>query len=244
MDAWDQYHRHIYSLTKEVHVWQISLQTERVLLTQDFESVLDINELSRARSFVAPLHRTCFLIAHRAVRFILAKYLSCDMEDVCYSYGCSGKPMLAMPGCAQDLRFNLSHSKDYALLAVASGREVGIDVEFICDKIEFDKMTSSVFCPHEITELSQIPEALRREAFFTCWTRKEAYLKALGVGLEKPLSQIDVLGTWGLSRKRFLASGPLSPNLQWTFFDLEVHSRFKACLVSEGNGFELKYFEY
>ncbi|WP_447971456.1 4'-phosphopantetheinyl transferase family protein [Nitrospira sp. M1] len=152
--TWPQCHESGFSLVQEVHVWLIFLQAEGGALTGDWERVQAGDEVSRAQRFFSPLHRVRFIMAHGARRSILAKYLACGPEHVRFSYGKFGKPSLAMQDDASDLRSNLSHSEDYALLAVRLGRDVGIDVEWVCGNIECEDIASMACSPCEITLLA------------------------------------------------------------------------------------------
>ncbi len=109
-----------------------------------------------------------------------------------FAYTTYGKPLLADETGASGLRFNLTHSHGLALLAVTRGREIGVDVERIRDNLEGEKLAERFFSPREVAALRSLPPELRREAFFHCWTRKEAYIKAVGKGLSLPLDQFDV----------------------------------------------------
>ncbi|GJL56925.1 MAG: hypothetical protein NPIRA02_40570 [Nitrospirales bacterium] len=244
MQAWNQRHERNFSLAQEIHVWRIFLQTGSEVLVRAFEDVLDVYEISRARKFFSPLHRRRFIVTHGACRFILAKYLGWCPEQVRFKYGELGKPRLVIQDHARDLRFNLSHSHDYALLTVTLSREVGVDVELVCDSIECEDIASMACSPCEITLLAQVPEPLRREAFFICWTRKEAFLKAKGIGLNDSLKQVDVRGPLRFSQKPFLIDDPFSSEMVWTRYDLEVHHGYQASLVCEGEECFVRYFDY
>jgi 4'-phosphopantetheinyl transferase len=127
---------------------------------------------------------------------------------------------------AHGWRFNLSHSREIALIAVALGREIGVDVEFIRMDFDWAEIAETFFSPRELNVLRSLPPRSQREAFFDCWARKEAYLKATGEGLSGPLNQTDVL----------LDAGESGALLPWTIERLETVAGYAAALAAEGSG--------
>jgi 4'-phosphopantetheinyl transferase len=172
----------------EVHVWRIPLDCGEEVLSRLHESLAD-DERQRAARFHFEKDRRHFIAGRGALRSLLAGYLERRPEQVRFAYTNYGKPLLADEAA---LRFNLTHSHGLALLAVTRGREIGVDVERIRDNLEGEKLAERFFSPREVAALHSLPPELRREAFFHCWTRKEAYIKAVGKGLSLPLDQFDV----------------------------------------------------
>ncbi len=154
------------------------------------ESLLDDEERRRSRRFVRPSDFRRFVLAHVALRLFLARCLGVEPATVLYETGVHGKPRL-VPGLAP-LEFNLSHSGELALLAVARDRAVGIDVEQMRDVPDALRIADTHFSVAERMELRSLPPAERRSAFFSCWTRKEALIKAGGEGLGRALDSFDV----------------------------------------------------
>ncbi len=138
----------------------------------------------RAGRFVNMLDRERFIAAHGALRMVLGLYLSADPQSLEFQNGPTGKPSLVQT--FTDLRFNLSHSGDLALIAVTRGREVGVDVERVQRDIELDPIVEHYFEPEEAWDLRTAPAHERVPRFFDLWTRKEACLKAEGTGLGFP----------------------------------------------------------
>jgi 4'-phosphopantetheinyl transferase len=175
--------------TDDVHVWRIALEVGNPILTRLREILAD-DERRRADRFHFEKDRRHFTAARGAMRILLAGYLAHRPEEVRFAYSNYGKPRLADES---KLRFNLTHSHGLALLAVTRGREIGVDVERLREmEREGEPLAERFFSPREAAVLRSLPTRLRREAFFRCWTSKEAYIKAHGMGLSLPLDQFDV----------------------------------------------------
>jgi 4'-phosphopantetheinyl transferase len=173
----------------KVHVWRIALEVGDPLLSRLREILAD-DERQRADRFYFEKDRRHFTAARGVMRILLAGYLACRPEEVRFTYTNYGKPRLADES---NLRFNLTHSHGLALLAVTRGREIGVDVERLrYMEGDGEPLAQRFFSPREVAVLRSLPPQLRREAFFHCWTRKEAYIKANGKGLSLPLDQFDV----------------------------------------------------
>lgn len=172
------------------HVWKLRLDLPPGDV-RALRELLSADECERADRFVFDAHRNRFIACRGQVRRILAAYLGTAPAELRFQYGARGKPSLALP--ADNLvTFNISHSHDLALCAVARGGELGVDIEFIRPPSDFDGLAAHFFAPREVAALKSLPEDVRLESFFRCWTRKEAVLKAVGTGLALPLDRIVV----------------------------------------------------
>lgn len=216
----------------EVHVWRISLPS--IEPRRAWETLSD-EERRRAARHRFAVHRSRFIAGRAALRAVLSAYLDVDAADVPLVTGAGGRPRLAGD---PDLDFNLAHSGDVALIAVARGRAVGIDVERLRRGVPYDRLARRFFAPREAEDLRRVPAALRPAAFFACWTRKEAWLKASGYGLERGLPS---------ALPRFAV--PVEPRLpalavtlpdrpeesaRWTLVDVGVGSGYAGALAVEG----------
>jgi 4'-phosphopantetheinyl transferase len=213
----------------EVHVWWVDLDSRSVL--GDPTRILCPVERARAARFVFPRDRRRYSVSHWALRSILARYLAADPSNVPLSQPPSAKPRLDGPS---DLRFNLSHSGERAVVGVARGRELGIDLEQHRDLDDLEGLAERCFAPSELATWRTLSGATRTAAFFTTWTRKEAYLKALGDGLARPLDSFDV--TVGENEGPRLvrdAEDPSAP-ARWSFLDLDPGPGFAATLAVDG----------
>lgn len=173
----------------QIHVWRTKL--DRPL--QDAHGALPFlaeDERVRAMRFHFDNHRRDFVVARTFLRSVLARYLDQGCAQIRFEYNTYGKPAIAAPKRGAPLFFNLTHSHHLALLAVTEQADVGIDVEFI--RAVDDGLAERYFSLSEVAGLRTLPRGLQNEAFFNCWTRKEAYIKARGEGLSLPLDEFDV----------------------------------------------------
>lgn len=174
-----------------VEVVSVRLDVDAAALAR-LSEVLCETERQRANRFVFQRHRSRFVVARAHLRHLLAARLDAKPESVRLAYGARGKPALAPPFSSSDLRFNLSHSDDVAVYAFATGIDVGIDVERIRPVRDAERIAARFFSPSENEALLALDPRDRPTGFFNCWTRKEAFIKALGEGLYYPLDRFDV----------------------------------------------------
>jgi 4'-phosphopantetheinyl transferase len=184
------------------------------------------------------------VVARGLLRAILGRYLGCSPADVRFCYGPRGKPALNDARGGEALRFNLSHSRGIALYAVTRGREVGVDVEAIRPEVEIASVARRVFSPSERATLHSLPPELQSEAFFNGWTRKEAFIKATGEGLARPLDEFDVSIAPG-EPARLLATQPDADEAaRWTLRELLPGPGYRAAVAVEGTGWRLAYWRW
>jgi 4'-phosphopantetheinyl transferase len=168
----------------QIHTWFVSLDRS-ACGDWDWHALLSPEERQRAARFRFDQDRDRFLAAHGILRRVLDSYLPQPAELV---YGANGKPALAGGG----LHFNLSHADDRALIAVSATVELGVDLERVRLESDASRIAELCFSPSERRALSLLPPSLQAEGFFKCWTRKEAFVKALGDGLFYPLTDFSV----------------------------------------------------
>ena len=184
--------------------------------------------------------RRRYLIGRGVLRTLLGRYLDLAPQDLRFETAAAGKPHLAS-GQGQ-LQFNLAHSGEYVLIAIA-GRAVGIDVEEIDDDFDAREVAAHFFSPGERRDLEMFTGRTRIEAFFECWTRKEAYVKARGEGLSLPLDQFDVSLRPG-EPARLIATRPDPAEARrWQLSGLDVADGYKAALAVEGQGWTLRFWD-
>jgi 4'-phosphopantetheinyl transferase len=204
----------------EVHVRRISLDLGSDVLAARAET-LSHDEWTRAQRFVFATDRRRFVAARGALRAVLGRYTEQAPERLRFGYGTQGKPYLADAG---NLEFNLSHSAELAVLALARGRRVGVDLEYKRELQDLEALAQHTFAPGEWAALLSVPTESRHQRFFRCWTRKEAYLKARGDGLSFPLEAFEV----SLDTEPRLITNRLEPN-EPNRWDLRAFAPAPAC---------------
>jgi 4'-phosphopantetheinyl transferase len=192
--------------------------------------LLSAEERARSGRFVFERDRHRYVAAHGRLREILAGYVGAAPASLTFASSPSGKPALAEP--RTELRFNLSHSRGLALVAVTRGREVGVDLEAIRAVEDLDDLAASCFSPAETRALAAVPEGSRLEAFFDGWTRKEAFVKLLGDGLSRPLDSFDVTLGPGEPARLLRVAGARAAD--WAIQQVEVGPGYRGALASEG----------
>src|SRR5262245_60913756 len=171
-----------------IHVWRTTLDRSDGELAP-LRASLSADELVRAERLIWENKRRRFIAGRGFLRTILGRYLQRAPADLVFCYGLHGKPALAD---AEDLHFNLSHSAECAVLAVTRVAPLGVDVERIRSQANREGIAGRFFSAAEVAQLASVAPEQRDEAFFNCWTRKEAYVKACGEGLARPLDQFAV----------------------------------------------------
>jgi 4'-phosphopantetheinyl transferase len=225
----------------EVHVWRASLEADGKVL-ETYEAFLSPDEHERAGRFVFQKHRVRFIVARAVLRMLLGRYLDREPDRIGFVYGPEGKPALADGGAS--VRFNLSHSEALALYAFTRLREVGIDLEWINPRVAFEDLAERFFTPGEVSSLRALPDHAREPAFFACWTRKEAYMKAIGKGLSLPTQDFEV--TLAPGEPAALISTRHDPGqaTRWSLIELDAGPGFAAAVAVEGRGWSLQRWQW
>jgi 4'-phosphopantetheinyl transferase len=225
----------------EVHVWRAPLDCDASAL-EVFHATLDDDERARALRFRFDRDRAWFVAARGILRDILSRYLRHPASLIQFTYNEYGKPELV--GDAGSLRFNVSHSGGAALYAFARGREVGVDVELLRDDFASVEVAGRFFSAAEIRTLSlQQPHLLTR-SFFNCWTRKEAYIKALGEGLSHPLDCFAVSLAPGEPARLISTDRDPSEAADWSIIDLQPFEGYAAALAVKGSSPRLRCWDW
>ncbi|MGQ0537409.1 MAG: 4'-phosphopantetheinyl transferase family protein [Gemmatimonadaceae bacterium] len=171
--------------------------------------------------------------AHARLRWILGRATGLAPNELEFRYGRMGKPELAGN---TEIQFNLSHSRNMVLVAVARGRRVGVDIEHIDEPGDVRRIAARFLSPRERIAIDLLRADQQRAAFLRCWTRKEAYMKARGDGISRPLDDFDVpVGDYHTAHGLRVAGGP-NEDAEWQLADLEAPAGFMAAIAVEGEG--------
>jgi 4'-phosphopantetheinyl transferase len=225
-----EYRTETAKLGNEIHVWQAALDRDARSLAE-LESLLSPDEKARAGRFRFEKDRNRYIVGRGMLRRLLGAYAGKAPGELEFTYGEHGKPALAgeNESASGGINFNLAHSADLVVYAIARKRTLGIDVERIKPESAGEGIARRYFSRQEVEELLTLRVEERAEAFFRCWTRKEAYLKALGTGLQTPLDSFSVSLSPGKPAK-FLAG--VEP--RWRLFAFQPADCYVAALVHDG----------
>jgi 4'-phosphopantetheinyl transferase len=216
-----------------VDVWLTDLEPGETVVER-YVSILTADERARAGRFHFPHDAAHWIVARGTLRAILSDRLRIEPSDVRFVYGEHGKPELAEPFASSGLRFNLSHSGALALCAVVQHCRVGVDIERLRPMPDLEAIAERTFSPRERETLRRLPPELRHEGFFNCWTRKEAYIKAIGKGLAHPLDRFSVsLAPGAPARLETVDDDPREAEA-WTLEAFMPSPGYAAALVVEG----------
>lgn len=214
----------------EVHVWSVSLEIPPADLTH-YSRILSASERERASRFHFTKDRNQFIVAKGILRFLIGRYLGRDPSDIQFSHNTHGKPSLKCTVDSKSLSFNVSHSGGRALYALSEGLPVGIDLERIRFNLTFESIAKRFFSPAEVTVFCSLQKQYRAEAFFNCWTRKEAIIKAKGIGLFLGLGLFDVSLRPGEPARLLRTRYDEGDIRNWSLHDIDAGSEFKAALA-------------
>jgi 4'-phosphopantetheinyl transferase len=225
----------------EIHVWRASLDQPQGL--KNYLATLAPDERQRAARLHHPKDREHLIVARGLLRALLGRYLGINPASLVFRYSAHGKPALAGL-LTEDVRFNLSHSHGLALLAFARGRDLGIDLEYARREVATQQVAERFFSPAETVSLRALPADQQAEAFFNCWTRKEAYVKARGDGLALRLDQFDVSLAPGEPAMLLGTRAEEDQAARWLMIELAPGADFKAALVVEGRDLRLRCWQW
>lgn len=227
----------------EVHVWRFSLDLETPRV-QSLQRTLASDEQARANRFHFRRDRDRFIVARGLLRVVLARYLDTNPGQLRFCHNSYGKPSLVSIDGQDTLNFNVSHSQELGLYAITRNRRIGVDLEYIRTDFACEQVAERFFSSRERATLRSLAPRLKHQAFFTCWTRKEAYIKARGEGLSLPLDQFDVsLAPGGPAALLNTRGDPQEAN-RWSLRELKPGPGYVAALAVEGQGWQLRFWQW
>lgn len=240
--AWNDPPDHLLLGGKVIHVWRVLLDQ----LAQNIPILWDIlsgDEQRRADQFAYATDRNHFIVARGMLRMILSRYTAIEPRNLRFSYNSYGKPFLDSAPGKIPICFNLSHSQDVALYAITQRRHVGIDIERVRQNIDIETIAKAYFSVHECQSLYKLPAESQHEAFFTCWTRKEAYIKARGEGLSYPLDRFAVSLQPGEPAAILQHDDNPREASRWKLYHLVPDFGYIGAMAVEGHGCCVEYWQ-
>ena len=219
----------------EIHIWTVPLCVAPAELTR-LGGMLSDSERERAARYLYAPAREQFTITRARLRLLLARYLGLDPTRVTFGTSNTGKPTL--PGTP--LSFNVSHTRGMALIALAVGLELGVDVESVRAQPTHLEMATRYFTPGEAQRLNALPPTESERAFFHVWTRKEAFLKAIGLGLSHGLERFEVSVPPDEPCRLLHIDGDAAVAAGWTLMNLELGAGHVGALAVEGLGYRVR----
>ena len=226
----------------EIHVWAASLSLSAPILA-GFRSTLAADEVARADRFIRRVHGDRFTAARGILRVLLGGLLGCSPGSVRFEYNDSGKPRLAPRGDDR-IRFNVSHSAAKALFAFGLDTDLGVDIESMRPRVEHEKLAERFFAPGEVERLMALPEGSRLEAFYHCWSCKEAYIKARGRGIGIGLSRFEVDFAGGDGVRLLWVDDAIGDGRDWRLTRLDSYANFSGALAHESDVSKVRRFAF
>lgn len=241
-DSWSNPPEKLVLGANEVHLWRATVEVPAIDFLR-FQRLLSSDERERSDRFHFERDRNRFVVARGLLRTILGSYLNLTPAELRFKYSEHGKPSLA--DCPGDLNltFNLAHSGRLVLFGITIQRAIGVDVEEIRDEIDTERIARRFFSARETRCLLSIPEQDRKAAFFYCWTRKEAFLKANGAGLSLPLDQFDVSLYPGEPARLLETRWDENECPRWSLQAVDVGPAYAATVAVEGHDWESSYWQ-
>jgi 4'-phosphopantetheinyl transferase len=197
-------------------------------MAENLRTLLSPGETERAERFRFDKDRDSFILAHSLLRIILGRYLRLSPENLPLTSGPYGKPFLSG---GEPIRFNLSHSEGLVLYGLSHAHDLGVDIEYIRSIDDMDLIAQRFFSAAESRDLASLPSALRTRAFFNCWTRKEAFIKAVGEGLSYPLSEFQVSLRPDRIAEFICIRGQRASETEWSLHDISPSDDYAAALA-------------
>jgi 4'-phosphopantetheinyl transferase len=256
---------------RQIHIWHVDLNLSAAKIL-DLKQLLSADEQERADRLKIPQRRDRFIAGRGILRTILGRYLNQPPQKLKFKYGDRGKPYLDLAASSSDrmdnsvspdyqvterslsepttyqtltkqLYFNLAHSHDLALYAFTYANELGVDLEQIRPMPHADRLAKRFFTESEYAVMQSLTPETRQDVFFKAWTRKEAYLKAVGVGIVQ-LKQVELSIAPGVPAQVLSIAGDRQSAQCWQLSDLETKPGFAAAVAIESPDLELQYLNF
>lgn len=225
----------------EVHIWVGDL--DKIIL-RGYKDKLPLSEKIRASKYHYHIHRNRYATRHALLRLIIGRYQGVGFYEEEFYLGKHGKPYLSDANGKDNIYFNMSNSESMCIYAFSRNSEVGVDIEYVRDIPEMDKIVERFLSKKEKNAFRSLPESKKKEAFLNCWTRKEAFIKAIGDGLYQPLDNFDVALIPDEPARLLRIGGDSKTASRWFIQDLKPAPGFTAAIAVEGRDWRLHFWQW
>ncbi len=235
-------HHHKFNFdlsTKQIHLWCCDLDKNEVRL-DEYISLISADEIVRAKKFKFKKDRNCYIISRGILRELLGAYLDENAAKLKFEYTSYGKPYLPN----KNLNFNISHSGDMVVCAFVVGLQIGVDIEKIKQDFDVLELAQKFFSKREIEVLEKQPKEDLARAFYRCWTRKEAFIKAEGSGLSFPLNKFAVSLEDDNQAILLETDWDASEKSHWSLFSFVPEDNYIGALSVRNKLATVKYFNW
>jgi 4'-phosphopantetheinyl transferase len=230
--------------SNEVHVWRVSLNRSAESVA-DFRAKLAPEEIKRADRFCFEKDRRRYVVKQALLRIILSKfYLGCRPVEIRFGTNRYGKPHLKRRFNGKGFYFNCADSGELALFAFARKAMIGIDVECRRPVPDAEKIAAQTFSGAENLALLSLPPHLKQNAFFNCWTRKEAFIKAVGKGLSYPLKRFEVSIIPGAAARLIRVADDAEEAARWSLVSLLPMPGYTGALAVKMKKLAISFWRY
>lgn len=226
-----------------VHIWRAIVPKEDII-DERYLSTLSLDEKERAKRFLKLEDTSRYIWHHATLRQVISRYLNLQPQEIMFHNSPLGKPALNETLHRDKLTFNMSHSGDIMLIALTSERQIGIDVELIRSIPDMSRMVDLYFTRSERSWYSALPESEKILAFFSAWTRKEAFLKAIGEGLQYPPEQVEVSMDPDAVTPSLDLLDKSQPTSEYRLLSFQPMEGYLAALAAEGKNWSSQAFHF
>jgi 4'-phosphopantetheinyl transferase len=214
----------------EIHVWHVSLNQPSFQI-EKMSDILSEEEWKRITEYRFNQFRIRYILCRGFLRTILGRYVGINPKVIHFEYGDYGKPVIRGVGGEHRVQFNLAHSGDLAVYAITAKSRIGVDVEYVETFPEMASVATNIFSLREQKAWMALPEEMKKFAFYNGWTRKEAYLKGIGIGLQTELNQIEVSIIPGEPAKLIQQTDEPDEAHSWSLADIVIDKNYVAAVA-------------
>jgi 4'-phosphopantetheinyl transferase len=226
--------------TNQTHIWFINFDiTEEKF--NSLNSFLSKDEIIKASKFRFKKDKNCSIISRGALRLLSSKYLNIKPEDIIFKYGKYGKPEYNID---TELKFNVSHSGNMAILSFVKDFDIGVDIEKIKDDFDVLDIATNYFSELEIEALKKVSKEKQAEHFYRCWTRKESFIKAKSQGLSFPLDSFSVCINSDKETELLETKWDKEEKDTWELFTFSPHQNYIGAVSIQGSVKSIEYFNF